>query len=71
MQTMQKKRKGFGFWFAIIILLMAMMYMIQTKTDSVNQPVYSNLVVDIKNEKVEFLRIEDKNVTAKLKDTPL
>lgn len=68
MQTMQKKRKGFGFWFAIIILLMAMMYMIQTKTDSVNQPVYSNLVVDIKNEKVEFLRIEDKNVTAKLKD---
>ena len=53
---MQKKHRGFGFWAAIIILMLVLMYIVQMKTNSESQPVYSNLVVDIKNEKVKFCR---------------
>lgn len=65
---MQKIHRGLGFWLSVIVLFFIFSNFMQTQLGNINQPVYSDLVNDITNEKVEYMLIEGENVSVELID---
>ncbi len=65
---MQRTHRGPGFWISLILISFIIGNFIQMHMSDANRPVYSNLVSDIKAEMVEYLLIENKDVSVRLKD---
>lgn len=65
---MQKLHRGFGFWISVLLLFFIFSNFMQARFENVNQPVYSDLVNDIKGEKVEYMLVEGENVSVELID---
>lgn len=68
---MNTPRKGINFLPALLLVFLLFSVFLQFQAANVNPYVYSDLVSDIKNERVEYLVISGDKVTAQLKDTKL
>lgn len=65
---MQKIHRGFGFWASLFLIFLIISNFMQTRLENTVSPVYSDLVSDIKAEKVEYMLMSGDEVNVRLND---